>query len=95
MEDYLTPLYSTHGASNYYGYSDPQFDNLVQKGSEQPTEEKAISYYQQAEDILARDMPVIPLRFGQNNYVYSTRVSNVSLNLFQFVDLIDITTSAN
>ncbi|MEV1334060.1 ABC transporter substrate-binding protein, partial [Micromonospora costi] len=29
MEDYLGPLYSTNGSSNYYGYSNPEFDKLV------------------------------------------------------------------
>jgi peptide/nickel transport system substrate-binding protein/oligopeptide transport system substrate-binding protein len=95
MEDYLTPLYSTHGSANYYGYSNPQFDQLVQKGSEQKTEDEAIRYYQQAENLLARDMPVIPLRFKQNNFVFSTRVSNVSVDLFSYLDLMDITTTAS
>jgi oligopeptide transport system substrate-binding protein len=95
MEDYLTPLYSTHGSSNYYGYKNQQFDKLVAQGSEQPTENAAIKYYQQAEDVLARDMPVIPLRFKQNNYVFSTRVSNVNVDLFSYLDLINITTTAS
>jgi oligopeptide transport system substrate-binding protein len=93
MEDYLTPLYSTHGSSNYYGYSNPQFDNLVQQGSEQPTQEKAIALYQQAEDLLAKDLPVIPLRFGQNNWVYSTYMSNVHMDLFSNVVLYQLTTT--
>jgi peptide/nickel transport system substrate-binding protein/oligopeptide transport system substrate-binding protein len=95
MEDYLSPLYSTHGSANYYGYSNEQFDQLVQKGSEQKSEDAAIKYYQQAENILARDMPVIPLRFKQNNYVFSTRVSNVSVDLFSYLDLMNITTTAS
>jgi peptide/nickel transport system substrate-binding protein/oligopeptide transport system substrate-binding protein len=94
MEDYLTPLYTTHGSSNYYGYSNPQFDQLVREGTEQKSEDAAIKLYQKAEDILAKDMPVIPLRFKQNNYVFSTRVSNVTVDLFGFVDLMDITTTA-
>ena len=94
MEDYLTPLYSTNGASNYYGYSNPQFDQLVAQGSQQPSAQAAIRFYQQAEDVLAKDMPVIPLRFGQNNFVYSTNVANVSVDLFGDVNLFDITTSA-
>jgi oligopeptide transport system substrate-binding protein len=94
MEDYLTPLYSTTGSSNYYGYSNPQFDQLVAQGSQQPTTAAAIKLYQQAEDVLAKDMPVIPLRFGQNNFVHSTSVSNVSVDLFGDVDLYAITTSA-
>jgi oligopeptide transport system substrate-binding protein len=66
MEDYLGPLYTTNGSSNYYGYSNPEFDKLVKEGAAAPTEDEAIKKYQQAEDILAKDMPVIPLRFGQN-----------------------------
>ena len=36
----------------------------------------------QAEDLLARDMPVIPLRAGQNNFGHSTRVKNVEMDVF-------------
>ena len=42
MVDYLGPLYTTHGSSNYYGYSNPQFDKLVAQGSTEPTQEAAI-----------------------------------------------------
>ena len=93
MVDYLGPLYTTHGSSNYYGYSNPQFDQLVAQGTAQPTMAAAIKTWQQAEDILAKDLPVIPLRFGQNNFVFSTFVHNVSMDLFQNVDLVAITTT--
>ena len=94
MEDYLTPLYSTHGSSNYYGYHNAQFDELVTKGAQQPTPADSLKLYQQAEDLLARDLPVIPLRFGQNNFVYSTNVQHVSVDLYGYVDLAGITTLA-
>ncbi|WP_319463926.1 ABC transporter substrate-binding protein [Micromonospora sp. RTP1Z1] len=90
MEDYLGPLYSTNGSSNYYGYSNPEFDKLVKEGSAAPTQDEAIKKYQQAEDILAKDMPVIPLRFGQNVYGSSTKVKNVEMDLFQRVNLVKI-----
>jgi oligopeptide transport system substrate-binding protein len=90
MENYLGPLYSTNGSSNYYGYSNPQFDNLVKEGTSAATPEEAIQKYQQAEDILVQDMPVIPLRFGQNTYGYSTKVKNVEIDLFNRVDLLKI-----
>jgi oligopeptide transport system substrate-binding protein len=90
MEDYLGPLYSTNGSSNYYGYSNPEFDKLVKEGSAAPTQQEAIKKYQQAEDILAKDMPVIPLRFGQNVYGSSTKVKNVEMDLFQNVNLTKI-----
>ena len=90
MENYLGPLYGTGGSSNYYGYSRPAFDSLVKQGSEAPTSAAAIKKWQQAEDILVQDMPVIPLRFGQNVFGYSKRVTNVSVDLFQKVNIYKI-----
>ncbi|GAA3772736.1 ABC transporter substrate-binding protein [Plantactinospora mayteni] len=90
MENYLGPLYGTGGSSNYYGYSNPEFDNLVKQGSAAPTEDEAIKLWQQAEDILARDMPVIPLRLGQNVFGHSERVKNVEVDKFQKVEILKI-----
>jgi oligopeptide transport system substrate-binding protein len=90
MENYLGPLYSTDGSSNYYGYSNPAFDSLVREGSEAPNTAAAVKKWQQAEDILAQDMPVLPLRFGQNVFGHSEKVTNVSMDLFQKVDIYKI-----
>ncbi|MFD3788082.1 ABC transporter substrate-binding protein [Streptomyces cyaneofuscatus] len=87
MENYLGPLYSTGGSSNYYGYSNKDFDRLVDEGRQAKTEAEAIAKWQEAEDILAKDMPVIPLRFGKNNFGHSTNVKNVEMNLFNQVEL--------
>jgi len=87
MENYLGPLYSTGGSSNYYGYSNKDFDRLVDEGREAKTEAEAIAKWQEAEDVLAKDMPVIPLRFGKNNFGHSTNVKNVEMNLFNQVEL--------
>jgi oligopeptide transport system substrate-binding protein len=90
MENYLAPLYSTYGSSNYYGYSNKQFDSLVAAGDRAATPAAATPLYQQAEDILAREMPVIPLRFGQNNFGHSTRVRNVEMDLFFRTELLKL-----
>lgn len=90
MENYLGPLYGTGGSSNYYGYSNPEFDNLLKQGSAAATPEEAIKLWQQAEDILARDMPVIPLRLGQNVFGHSERVTNVEVDKFSKVDIMKI-----
>jgi oligopeptide transport system substrate-binding protein len=87
MEDYLGPLYSTNGSSNYYGYSNAEFDKLVQEGREAPTSDAAIQKWQQAEDLLAKDVPVLPMRFGQNNFGISEKVKDVDIDLFNRVDL--------
>jgi oligopeptide transport system substrate-binding protein len=90
MENYLGPLYTTDGSSNYYGYTNTAFDSLVREGNEAATTEAAIKKWQQAEDILVDDMPVLPLRFGQNVFGFSEKVTNVSMDLFQKVDIYKI-----
>jgi ABC-type oligopeptide transport system substrate-binding subunit len=94
MQNYLGPLYSTNGSSNYYGYSNPAFDALVAQGEQAGSQAEAISFYQQAEDILAQDIPVLPMRFGQNNFAHSTLVSNVYFDQFGRCDFIKITPAA-
>ncbi|WP_430780530.1 peptide ABC transporter substrate-binding protein [Actinoplanes sp. G11-F43] len=94
MENYLGPLFSTNGSSNFSGYSDATFDNLIKQGSAASTPAQAIKKWQQAEDILVRDMPFIPLRFSNNVYGYSEKVQNVEVDLFMKVNLYDIETVA-
>jgi oligopeptide transport system substrate-binding protein len=90
MENYLGPLYTTDGGSNFYGYSNSTFDSLVKQGSEAPTEKAAEKYWQDAEDILVDEMPVLPLRFGQNVFGHSEKVTDVTMDLFQYVDIYTI-----
>ncbi len=87
MENYLGPLYTTNGSSNYYGYSNREFDRLVAEGDRAATPDAATTLYQQAEDLLARDMPVVPMRFERNNFGHSTRVRGVEMDLFRRVVL--------
>lgn len=94
MESYLAPLYSTAGSSNYAGYHNARFDSLVNEAMQAPNEGETIKKYQEAEDVLAQDMPVIPLRFGQNNYGYSTRVKGLELDVYGRVDLTKLAVSA-
>ncbi|MBM7790982.1 peptide ABC transporter substrate-binding protein [Tenggerimyces flavus] len=90
MENYLGPLYACKGSSNYYGYCNEEFDKLVADGSKATTPEDSIKLWQQAEDILVRDLPVLPLRFGKNNFGWSENVKDVELDAFQRVNLIKI-----
>jgi oligopeptide transport system substrate-binding protein len=94
IENYLGPLYTTTGSSNYYGYSNPEFDALVEAGDRAATPEEALVSYQQAEDILARDMPVVPLRSMLNSYGFAPRMRNVELDLFNQVKLLQLEIAA-
>ena len=88
MENYLGPLYSTSGSANYSGYSNAEFDHLVTAGAAAASAEDAIRMYQAAEDLLARDLPILPMRYGRNNIGHSTRVGNVEVDPFGRVNLL-------
>jgi oligopeptide transport system substrate-binding protein len=77
MEDYLTPLYATNGAYAKTGYSNPEFEALMKQGDEAPSVDASIPFYQQADDLVLEDMPVIPWGYGNFNTVNLPTVTNV------------------
>lgn len=87
MESYLAPVYSTTGAGNYSGYHNAEFDALLAAAAAADSPEEAIARYQEAEDLLAQDLPVIPVRFGQRTVGYSPRLAQVPLTRWGHIDL--------
>lgn len=85
-QNYLEPLYSTQAlppnGSNATFYSNPEFDKLVAKGNSADNNEDAIKAYQEAEDVLLQDMPVLPMFFSTAQFVWSDRLTNVKVNAF-------------
>ncbi|MEV4638189.1 ABC transporter substrate-binding protein [Actinoplanes sp. NPDC049548] len=90
MESYLAPVYGTGGSMNIHGYTNPAFDSLVAEGSAASTPSAAVAEWREAEKILAEDMPIIPLFFGQNVYGHSQRVTNVVIDSTQRINLLKI-----
>jgi oligopeptide transport system substrate-binding protein len=89
LENFLVPLYKTDASSNDGDYSNPEFDRLVDEGSAKAGQE-GIDLYNQAQGVLAEDMPVIPLWYGAVVAGYSDTVSNVQFTPFSRVDLLSI-----
>jgi oligopeptide transport system substrate-binding protein len=94
-QNYLEPLYSTgalppNGSNNSF-YSNPEFDELIAQGNQAESNDEAIEAYQQAEDILLEDMPIMPMFFGLVQGVHSEKVSNVKIDAFTRVRLEDVT----
>jgi oligopeptide transport system substrate-binding protein len=87
MQNYLENLHGTGAGSNYTTYSNPEFDDLMAQGKAASSLEEAVSLYQQADDLIIQDMPIIPLWFGVSQAVTSERVTNVNIDKFSFVDV--------
>ncbi|GLW12914.1 putative peptide ABC transporter DppA [Microtetraspora sp. NBRC 13810] len=88
-ENYLTPIFSTAAAktgSNYAGYSSKEFDELLVKGDTAKTPEESIAFYQQADDILIKDLPYVPVYFYRVNAGFSQHVKGVKINLLNQVE---------
>jgi oligopeptide transport system substrate-binding protein len=95
MENFLGPLYSEAGlppaGSNYPRYSNEEFESLLEQGNTAASNEEAIAFYQQAEDILLEEMPIAPIFYGLEQGAHSDKVSNVSFDIFGVIDTSAVT----
>jgi ABC-type oligopeptide transport system substrate-binding subunit len=86
IETYLKPLYGTGGSSNNSEYANPAFDQLITQGDSAGSPEEGIKFYQQAEDILVEDLPVVPMWFNKVGAVYSENVETFVWNAISDAD---------
>jgi oligopeptide transport system substrate-binding protein len=87
MQNYLENLHGTGAGSNYTTYSNPEVDDLIAQGKRAASLDEAVSLYQQADDLILQDMPIIPMWFGLNQSAYNDTVTNVVVDKFTFVDV--------
>ncbi|MFD0259463.1 ABC transporter substrate-binding protein [Kitasatospora indigofera] len=80
--NFLRDVYGTGASANDAGYSSPEFDKLAQQADQATSVEKTADLYQQAEAVLAKDMPAIPLWYYKTNSGWSNNVQNVKFDSF-------------
>jgi len=78
--NFLGPIYATNAGSNDGDYSNPEFDALLDQGSEAATTEEANKYFQDAQAILFQDLPAIPLWYSTVQAGYGENVQNVAID---------------
>ena len=78
--NFLGPLYGTGAGSNDGDYSNPDFDALLAKGSSADNTADANKFFQQAQEILFKDLPAIPLWYSDVQGGFSEDVSNVAID---------------
>lgn len=84
-EDYLGPLYATNGSSNGTGYSNKDVDKLLAQAAAASSPDAAVPSYHKAEDLILKDLPIVPLWFGTNQYVHSERTSKFSFDALSYL----------
>jgi oligopeptide transport system substrate-binding protein len=81
----MEPIYTTGQSSNYTGFANDEFDSLIDQANQEPDADAATALYQQAEDILLEELPILPMWYGLTYTVHSDRVSNINVDPRTFV----------
>jgi ABC-type oligopeptide transport system substrate-binding subunit len=96
-ENFLAPLFATASqppaGSNDSFFSNADFDKALDDAAAATAAEgldAAIPLYQQAEDILCEEVPVIPVFWRKNLFAWSERVSGVYVDLFGDINYTEI-----
>lgn len=59
-------LFSSWNSSNFSGYHNSAYDEILNKASTEPNEQARNKFYNQAEQILAKDVPIMPIFYYVN-----------------------------
>jgi peptide/nickel transport system substrate-binding protein len=59
-DEYLYDIVHTKGWRNFYGYSNPKLDALIEKGRSELDQSQRGALYKEAENVMIEDMPIIP-----------------------------------
>lgn len=93
-QNYLQPIYSTTGSSNNMAYSNTEVDGLISEGNQAPSIDDGIALYNQAEDLILQDMPVIPMWFARVDAAFSENVTDVTIDAFNQVNIAGVSVNS-
>ena len=94
LANMIAPLFATGSGSNYTGYSNPEFDDLIAQGNTAADEDTAVASWQEAEKILYQDFAGHATQWRNNVGGYSANVSNVEVNPGGFINIADISVNS-
>lgn len=78
--NFLAPLYGTGAGSNDSDYSNADFDALLTKSASAPSVDESNKLLDQAQEILFKDLPVVPLWYSNVVGGWAPTVDNVVFN---------------
>ncbi|MFB6617761.1 ABC transporter substrate-binding protein [Streptomyces sp. NPDC085524] len=93
MENYLRPIFSKVAidqGSNYGHYVNEEFETVLNKADQAADPAEGLKLYQQADDILVKDLPYIPVFTYMSSSAYSKTVKNVEVDAQGRMDLANV-----
>jgi oligopeptide transport system substrate-binding protein len=94
-QDFLEILFGSGSENNYGGYSNPDFDALLEAAAAETDYELSLALYQQAEQMLVEDAACLPLCFGVNYVLVKPYVIGYQLNLLGFAMLNEVSVASH
>jgi peptide/nickel transport system substrate-binding protein len=87
-ENYLSVFYSKNPAPpNYTRYKNPEFDKLFEKALAETNDSLRYKLYQQADQIIMNDAPVVPLWYDESIHLLQPNIKNFEANAFNLLEL--------
>ena len=77
LYNFLGPLYATGAGSNDGDYSNPEFDKMLSEGLSATSVEEGNKIFNKSQEILLKDLPVVPLWYQAVQGGWSTKVADV------------------
>jgi oligopeptide transport system substrate-binding protein len=82
MDAYLAPQFRSTGRANFSSYASLEVDGAIEAGNAAPDPSAAVALYQQAEEVVLEELPVIPMWFDHWEAVHSANVDQLVWSLF-------------
>jgi oligopeptide transport system substrate-binding protein len=79
-QDFLDTLFHTGSTNNIGNYSNKEVDNLLDQAGKETDEDKRLSLYREAEQIILADAPCLPLWFDINYLLIKPYVKDYKLD---------------
>jgi oligopeptide transport system substrate-binding protein len=89
-ENFMSLFYSKNfspAGFNYTHYKNPDFDRLFEKANSEQNDSIKISMYQQMDQMIIDDAPIIPLYYDQIIRLVKPNISNLSTNPMNLLNL--------
>lgn len=80
-------LFETGSGNNNTSYSNPAYDELLQKVRKETDRDKRFEYLMELEKILMKDLPVGPFYFRAKDYTTSAKLTGVVRTAFQDINM--------
>ncbi|MGY0691240.1 peptide ABC transporter substrate-binding protein [Virgibacillus sp. FSP13] len=90
--DYGDPVnflesFITGSTMNRTGWSNEEYDQLIEKAKTETDEAKRWKYMYQAEELLAEEMPIFPIHYYNQVYIYKDNISGVVRHPVGYLEL--------